>query len=104
MPLAFMDRIYLVFLSYDILFHDSDCGDTWAGDGITILKAFNSENKAQDFIAKHNPIVHNAEKESRKQVFPRQKNQQAFFDIFGMDLDTQDHENHTLNYKVMKIE
>lgn len=98
--------IYLTYLSYDIMFDDADYGSSWAGDGVYILKAFDSEKKALDFIDKYKPIFQNALKENNKQIFPRLENQQLVKDLLGKDLHDicQDMEELNINYRVMKIE
>lgn len=101
-----MNKVYLVFLAYDIMFDDSDNGDSWAGDGKHDLKLFDSEIKAQDFISKYQEVFQGAFKENKKQVFPRLPNQQKLDDDFGIDLYSlcSDMDDPKLNYKVLKVE
>lgn len=99
-------KIYLTYLTYDIMFNDADYGDSWAGDGTFILKAFDSEKKAQSFIDEWKSIFQNALKENKRQLFPRLANQKLVHELLGMDLyDICDNmEELNINYRVMKIE
>lgn len=45
--------IYIVKLTYDINFNDSDYGDTSVGSGAATLKAFDSKIKAENFMKDH---------------------------------------------------
>lgn len=99
-------KVYKVFLAYDIMSDNSCYGSAWAGDGQYDLKVFDSEAKAQDFISKYREVFKQAEKETRKQIFPRLPNQQKLHDDFGIDLNSicDGMEDVKLNYKVMKVE
>ena len=101
-----MTKLFLVYLSYDIMFDDADNGESWAGDGKHDLKLFDSEAKAQDFISEYQEVFKSAFFENRRQVFPRLPNQQKLQDDFGIDLCDicSDMDDPKLNYKVMKVE
>lgn len=97
-------KIYLVYLVYDIIFDDSDYGESYAGEGLYILKAFDSEIKAQDFISKNLLTFKDASKEIWS--FPMKPYRQKLKDEFGIDLhDIESNMDELkMNYKVMMIE
>lgn len=98
--------VFLVYLSYEIMFDDADHGESWAGDGQYDLKIFDSETKAQDFISKYQEVFQAAFKETKKQIFPRLSNQQKLEEDFGIDLHSicSDMDDPKLNYKALKVE
>lgn len=99
-------KVYLVFLSYDIMFDDSDYGDSYAGEGRYDLKIFDSEDKAKMFIDKYQEVFQLAFKENKRQVFPRLTNQQKLKDDFDIDLYSiePNMDDLKLNYKASNVE
>lgn len=80
-----MSKVYLVILTYDIEFKDSDEGWCVAGEGTEIISAHNTKESADFDVNKYNPILALAEKETT--VFPVQKYNRQLKDKFGFVLD-----------------
>lgn len=76
--------INVVFLTYDIMFNDSDNGSCYAGDGQRILKVFLCPDKAREFVESLRKVVTMASSENI--VFPKQPGNRQMHKLLGFDL------------------
>ena len=96
-------KVYVLALTYDIMFEDSDDGETYAGGGQKILGIFRQREDAQQVCDEYNPILSLAKKE--RIVFPVQRYNQKILDRFGFTLDSLDQngENFVLSIETCDL-
>jgi hypothetical protein len=74
-------QVTLLNLKYSISFNDADSGACYAGDGLRVLRVYQSESDAREVMEKFNPILAAAEKE--KIVLPVQMYNKELKNEFG---------------------
>lgn len=94
--------IHIVFLTYSIMFNDSDEGNCYAGEGKRIVRVFKEQKKAEDLIKEWSPIIKQAEKENI--VFPRQPDNIKLRKEFGFDLHDLDQGNENFQLNIESVE
>lgn len=94
----------VVVLAYDIIFNDADDGNSYAGEGLKLIKGFTDQQAAKDFIAKWNPVIELANREYI--VFPIQPGNRELKAGLGFTLHDfdQDTENYRLEIQTLEVE
>lgn len=95
--------MYVVVLSYDVTFRDSDEGRCFAGEGLRLIKGFTDPQAAADFVAMWNPVISLANKESI--CFPVQPANLELKAGLGFTLHDfdQDEENYRLEIRKLEV-